>query len=144
MTENLAKLVTALRSGEYEQGRHALRVGDKFCCLGVACDLYAKETGLGHWEETEVLAGYQFVTPGDSITDILPVEVMNWLGLPNKNGTFRTSSGGDQALSELNDRGIPFSLIADKIESNPKWIVRSRDALPGTPESAPGPAGPTE
>lgn len=29
----------ALRSGEYKQGRAYLRKDDKFCCLGVLCDL---------------------------------------------------------------------------------------------------------
>lgn len=33
------KWVTALRSGKYEQGSGRLRNGDKFCCLGVLCDV---------------------------------------------------------------------------------------------------------
>lgn len=33
-------LVEALRSGKYTQARRALRVGEEFCCLGVACDIY--------------------------------------------------------------------------------------------------------
>lgn len=33
------KWVTALRSGEYTQGRGGLRINDTFCCLGVLCDL---------------------------------------------------------------------------------------------------------
>jgi hypothetical protein len=32
--------VRALRSGEYEQARHVLQKGEKFCCLGVACDIF--------------------------------------------------------------------------------------------------------
>jgi hypothetical protein len=42
-----AKWVAALRSGEYKQGRGQLRSEDRFCCLGVLCDLHAKETGGG-------------------------------------------------------------------------------------------------
>ena len=39
--------LNALRSGEYKQGKQALRSADnKFCCLGVLCDLYVKEHGL--------------------------------------------------------------------------------------------------
>lgn len=35
-----AKWVEALRSGKYLQGKHSLRtVDDKFCCLGVFCDV---------------------------------------------------------------------------------------------------------
>ena len=36
------KWVVALRSGKYEQGKEALRNGDKYCCLGVLCEI---ETG---------------------------------------------------------------------------------------------------
>lgn len=37
------KWVEALRSGKYKQGKKSLRSreGDKYCCLGVLCDLYA-------------------------------------------------------------------------------------------------------
>lgn len=44
MNEELKrKWVNALFSGEYKQGRGALRGGennDEFCCLGVLCDIY--------------------------------------------------------------------------------------------------------
>ena len=51
LNPNAQKWVDALRSGEYKQTRGALRGDDegnepKFCCLGVACDLYAKETNV--------------------------------------------------------------------------------------------------
>lgn len=44
------KLITALRSGEYQQAQGALRRIEEdgsagFCCLGVACDI----TELGSW-----------------------------------------------------------------------------------------------
>ena len=34
-----AEWIAALRSGAYKQGRDSLKRGDRFCCLGVACDL---------------------------------------------------------------------------------------------------------
>ena len=38
--EKAMQLVKALRSGEYVQGLERLRSeDDKFCCLGVACDI---------------------------------------------------------------------------------------------------------
>ena len=43
------KWVSALRSGEYKQGKEGLRIYNEFCCLGVLCDLYIKETGVGFW-----------------------------------------------------------------------------------------------
>ena len=37
--------VAELRSGDYEQGKFALRAdADKFCCLGVLCNVHAKYT----------------------------------------------------------------------------------------------------
>jgi hypothetical protein len=42
-----ARWIAALRSGEYKQGCDVLRtLNDEFCCLGVLCDLYAKEHGI--------------------------------------------------------------------------------------------------
>jgi hypothetical protein len=40
---NIKKLVSALRSGNYEQGKHRLHSPDGFCCLGVACMLFIPE-----------------------------------------------------------------------------------------------------
>jgi hypothetical protein len=38
------KWINALRSGKYEQGKSQLRsLSNKFCCLGVLCDLYKDE-----------------------------------------------------------------------------------------------------
>jgi hypothetical protein len=98
-------LITALRSGEYRQGTGRLRRGDAFCCLGVACDLYAKATGLGKWE------GERFATRGDTEFNTLPPEVQDWLGWCNRLGATNGNT-----LSILNDNGAPFSTIADIIE----------------------------
>lgn len=140
MTDNLAKLVTALRSGEYIQGRSALHVGDKFCCLGVACDLYAKETGRGHWKINS-LGCYEFVTPEDVRSGVLPKPVMEWLGLPNRNGEFVRDGRPSSSLADMNDYGASFAAIADLIESGPNWCIPSPLILHSSPESAPGPAG---
>lgn len=43
------RLVAALRSGKYKQCRNTLHKGDKFCCLGVACDL-ARRTLKTGWD----------------------------------------------------------------------------------------------
>ena len=46
-TETQAKILAALRSGEYTQCCGQLHDGESFCALGVICDVYAKEHGLG-------------------------------------------------------------------------------------------------
>lgn len=43
------KWLEALRSGKYEQAHRFLRVGNAFCCLGVACEI----SGRGHWVEVQ-------------------------------------------------------------------------------------------
>jgi len=65
--------VEALRSGEYEQTTGRLRYMDAFCCLGVLCDLYVKETGK---IETEV---YRFSE------GVLPIDVADWSGFRESN-----------------------------------------------------------
>lgn len=46
--ELLLKWVEALESGKYEKGTGYLRRMDKYCCLGVFCDLVQDELG-GKW-----------------------------------------------------------------------------------------------
>lgn len=111
--------VNALRSGKYEQGKHALRLYDgSFCCLGVACEV----SGLGEWRfalgET---IGYitHDSTDADLTTNaLLPPAVQQWLGLSTDGGDW---SGG--ALYTMNDDdGKSFNEIADLIESAPNGL----------------------
>lgn len=44
----LDRWIVALRSEEYKQGRKKLKVGDRFCCLGVLCDL----SKVGEWRDS--------------------------------------------------------------------------------------------
>ena len=46
MNKNAQKWVEALESGQYKQTKGYLSKGNnRFCCLGVACDLYQEEIG---------------------------------------------------------------------------------------------------
>ena len=48
--ERLAKLLTALRSGEYQQVTYKLRGSNNdYCCLGLACEI----SGLADWESQD-------------------------------------------------------------------------------------------
>ena len=77
----MKKWIEALRSGEYRQGRRRLRQGDRYCCLGVLCDLYARE----HPNKTEWKlenGRYSFLgSRGD-----LPDEVREWAGVEYSGG----------------------------------------------------------
>lgn len=134
---NLDKWVAALRSGEYTQGKFSLKSEDGFCCLGVACDIYAKETGLGKWQEsTEEYLGkyslsYNFINKEDKMIGkfCIPKEVMSWLGFEptpqkidfklkrNLKITTPEETVDSRSLAYLNDHGATFTEIADAIES---------------------------
>lgn len=105
-------LVEALRSDEYKQGRKQLRKGDTFCCLGVACDLYAKETGKGEWKSGE-FGRHFFTTQSDSRSDVAPSEVGRWYGW---NNTEDPPLKGKRHAAALNDEGVPFEEIANYFE----------------------------
>lgn len=94
--------VEALRSEKYAQGRNLLRSSDnKFCCLGVLCDLVAPDGWL--LEEN----GLRYDHSG------------NVGHLPGPIG-YDTDISGDQCftLMGMNDNGQSFAQIADWIEAH--------------------------
>lgn len=92
----------ALRSGDYKQARNYLQRGERFCCLGVLCDLHAK-AGLGRWNDDLY----------DGEDKVLPRAIQDWAGL----GEAEPTAEG-KTLSGLNDDGASFEQIADIIERN--------------------------
>lgn len=95
------KWINALLSGEYKQVNGMLRSGDKYCCLGVLCDIHSKETGT-QWSKTESYMG----SP-----DYLPYEVEKWAGLSNFAGMYDDR----ESLAHDNDTGKSFAEIAEII-----------------------------
>ena len=116
-----AKWLAALRSGQYEQTIAVLRNNEGYCCLGVLCDLYAKETGVEWFTNND-----DFTMHGND--NVLPYEVRVWADLPHEHGKYvevMTDEDGatdppypaHPSLTELNDRwGYDFHQIADVIE----------------------------
>lgn len=138
------KWVAALRSGNYKQGRGALRlsagsynheepasVEDGFCCLGVLSDVVgaewvfkgpgAKQTALFHTDGEE----------GEAHDNNLPPKMSIKLGLADYNRRWALGDEGDELgvlavdfLIEANDVGVrgswqwTFDQIADWIEAN--------------------------
>jgi hypothetical protein len=105
------KWVAALRSGEYVQGLGALNISGKFCCLGVLCDLHAKETGNVWKGEDGVLLPKK--KKYEEQTAVLPKVVQRWAELPHNNPDIP----GRRSLASLNDAGKTFIEIADLIET---------------------------
>jgi hypothetical protein len=96
-----AKWIAALRSGEYAQGRYALRDGDHFCCLGVLCDV----VGVSWTQhESQFQAKYKNVTMLGLLANRFKIDI----GLPD-----------DGVFMDLNDiHQKSFDEIATYIEEN--------------------------
>ena len=114
--------IAALRSHEYNQGVSRLRMLDRFCCLGVACDILVKN-GKGHWTDNYYHTGKAaYFAEGETwaSTAVLPESVADWLGMSDDGQFERLSSHGayptSDALTDLNDDGLTFPQIADVIE----------------------------
>ena len=133
LNPNAQKWVDALRSGKYTQGQYGLRpANDTYCCLGVACDLFAKENPTeGRWR------GNNFVVSGiDSSHSSLPRPVADWLGLArqpgaiaylaNAHATYGHGPASGQNLVQDNDtRRLTFAQIADIIEAHQKELFNA-------------------
>lgn len=131
------KWIRALRSGKYEQGKGSLKDGSNFCCLGVLCDLHAKETNRGKWLGGDGLDSdnYKVIgAHGPAEGALLPSAVARWAGIRSgpQEITFYTSRGKESKTiyapilvdsegikvraDELNDNGANFTEIADAIK----------------------------
>lgn len=142
--------ISALRSGEYQQGVGALRQKadpeqpDRFCCLGVLCDLAVKAGVIPEPELTipgvgdgstigelfpgaavvyrygEPNAGYGGVSEIKSSTGYLPDKVVEWAGIIGGNSARLRSLdheiAGYESLVGANDAGRGFKFIAKLIE----------------------------
>jgi len=105
--------VNALRSKEYKQTKHSLRTtSDTYCCLGVLCDLYAKDSGNNLWQENSPYTNYTF----DDHAGTLPECVVKWAEI-NNTGTY-SFQGIETSLTVKNDQGFTFEQIAKLIEEH--------------------------
>ena len=103
----------------------------EYCCLGVACNI----SGLGEFVPIHnlpnLLSVFNFVIKEESSQyavvpeeyATLPEEVRNWLGLRSRSGW--NINDEMKSLTKLNDKGIPFTTIADIIESEPEGLISS-------------------
>lgn len=101
------KWVAALRSGHYAQTKNNLKDKDRYCCLGVLCEISKLETGFGIVENLKET---------DTDENIGPT-IQRWAGLTNAEGNEVTINGRHKALANHNDEGCTFLQIADAIES---------------------------
>lgn len=107
MNPNAKAWVAALRSGKYEQGRHALNRNNKFCCLGVLCEV-AIERGLPI-KKTQQGSSVAY----DGFLAAPSEAVYQWAGIDRS---------GVSTLARKNDDGATFEQIARYIESEPPGL----------------------
>lgn len=108
--ERIKLLIEALRSKKYIQIRHKLGWvdGKCFCALGLACEIYRQQTGLGSWsDDTFILSGKH--------SHNCPVAVLRWFGERNFINLPYDLTGA-APLSYLNDHYCTFSQLADILE----------------------------
>jgi len=120
MNQNiLQRWVSALRSGDYKQGTHRLRSADnKYCCLGVLGDIYAKENKKRWRKSNNDLDEYGLHKNENYLTQ----EVEEWAGIGREDKYSLSPKvkyqGKKQWLSTLNDdEKLSFTEIADLIEA---------------------------
>ena len=85
-------------------------MGNKFCGLGVSCDI----SGVGKWD------GGVYKAEVSQSASIMPMEVQGWLGVKVPNPHL----GGNRTGASMNDAGKSFSEIADAIEK--RYKLKSR------------------
>jgi hypothetical protein len=108
--------ITALRSGEFTQGRETLRPTDNtYCCLGVLCELHRRAFS-GEWTE-DMYADKQFYGYLNE-ENHLPHAVVLWAELSAHRPVVRHEENIVQ-LWKLNDIDkLSFTEIADLIEAS--------------------------
>ncbi len=136
LNKNAQKLVKALRSGKYRQCKGALckkdSKGEKYCCLGVAMEVYRKEhpelekefqyNEAFYGEDLEISKEGDFVYIDNGESSELTREVADWLGFNTKNGSY-SRNGKTHSLIGLNDDGKKsFEYIADVMEEMPTGL----------------------
>lgn len=129
------KWVAALRSGEFEQCKGTLRMGDSFCCLGVLSELAVRDgvieppVALGDDDWRSHRGDGQPVWAYDNEAGHLPDAVANWAGLTYSYESYDVpgttaetgpecdpEAGGNRLSYYNDDRGMTFSEIANIIE----------------------------
>lgn len=118
-------LVDALRSGQFTQATGYLKVGDSYCCMGVAAKLAGAK-----WDRTDDTfnkdAGLSLKDSFVKLSD----ELIDWYGFRSGEGmTLIEGLSARRVLSMMNDGGgvnnekrHSFAEIASFIEQNPAAV----------------------
>ena len=106
----------ALESGEYKQGHGWLCAYGRYCCLGVATEVFMKHNPGIIETETPNVRMYKC---GSAHEDRRLLEIVRrWLGFGDKSGFFNKDS-----LAALNDIGTSFTEIAKLFRNPPEGLL---------------------
>jgi hypothetical protein len=102
-------LIAALKSGEYKKGQGVLNHNDKYCCQGVGCELFMKDTSQTDYTITKSLGSgtEQGLWKYNGRTDHWPAEVREYFGL---------SKYQSDQLVKLNDSSQTFVPVIEYLE----------------------------
>lgn len=150
LSENMQKLVAALRSGEFKQakgklnrlshpvyiqelidanepldevaGDHGMTLGN--CCLGVASELAVRD-GVVEKNEARDMDGARIVLYGkNGDENFMPPEVADWLGVPDQRDLyFDMTPEYDKGLKDQ----VPGWTRQKYTEAGGKFVVRASD-----------------
>lgn len=107
--EAMLEWVEALESDLYAQGHNTLNLNEEFCCLGVACDVFAERLNL-HIAENSL-----FGTSYNGNSNSLPSVVSKYLGLEygeENPVVFVSESGAISAIAANDFENWSFKKIA--------------------------------
>ena len=109
---NRRKWIKALKSGKYKKGKHALKAGEHYCCLGVAAEIFKGEA-----HSVGIKGG---LTCYDGHDAVAPRYVVDALGLCDSVGS---NKYGDNSLSDINDRrNDGFVLVIEAIKTGDYYV----------------------
>lgn len=127
--------IAALRSGEYSQSSGYLSTDEGYCCLGVLCEIALQDQVVIKTKDSSIDEHFVYtskIDPVDRDTGVLPLAVVAWSGMPNRNPNITStkeevspnifSEFGNEynevtaTLAGFNDNGATFEQIADLIE----------------------------
>jgi hypothetical protein len=103
-------LIAALKSGEYKKGIGALNHNDKYCCQGVGCELFIKDTSQDYYNPITKSLGEipdQRLWEYNGRTGKWPEEVREYFGL---------SAYQSDQLVKLNDNSQTFEPVITYLE----------------------------
>ena len=106
------KWIKRLRSDKYEQGEGKLKSNDKYCCLGVLCEI-AVEEGIAEWREYNN-KNYIISSIDTNISDTsLTRQLRGWAGIEVDDGLMLIAH--NDKTFDL-EPGFSFNEIAQLIE----------------------------